>query len=209
MSGVPHIATLVVFAWFFPTQWQHPRPHRRAALSGSERRREHCLRASNLMEGPMNSLMRLAVAFATGAAIMYYLDPQTGRRRRALARDKGVGARHEVEDFARKGSRRMANRVRGTLARTRARMAPALIDDDQLLDRIHSKLGHLVDAPGMVDVQVHDGWVVLTGSASPREIDALVHMVVGMPGVRHVNNRLSPGGERDTPPPVATDQVRH
>ena len=157
----------------------------------------------------MNSLMRLAVALAMGAAIMYYLDPQTGRRRRALARDKSVGARHDVEDFARKSTRRVANRVRGTLARTRARMAPALIDDDQLLDRIHSKLGHLVDAPGQVEVQVHDGWVVLTGSAAPHEIDALVHTVVSMPGIRHVNNRLVPAGARGAAPPEATDHVRH
>ena len=157
----------------------------------------------------MNSVLRLAIALATGAAIMYYLDPQTGRRRRALVRDKGVGATHEVEDFARKGSRRIANRVRGTMARVRSRRAPALIDDDQLLDRIHSKLGHLVDAPGQVEVQVHDGWIVLTGSASPHEIDALVHMVVGMPGVRHVNNRLVPGSARSAARPEATDQVRH
>jgi hyperosmotically inducible periplasmic protein len=157
----------------------------------------------------MNGILRLAIALATGAAIMYYLDPQTGRRRRALVRDKGVGATHEVEDFARKGSRRIANRVRGTVARVRSRRAPILIDDDQLLDRIHSKLGHLVDAPGQVEVQVHDGWVVLTGSASPHEIDALMHMVAGMPGVRHVNNQLTIGGARGAPSPDATDHVRH
>jgi osmotically-inducible protein OsmY len=128
-----------------------------------------------------------------------------------LVRDKGVGATHEVEDFARRGSRRIANRVRGTVARvrSRARMSGSLVDDDQLLDRIRSKLGHVVDAPGMVDVQVHDGWVVLTGSASPQEIDALVHTVVSMPGIRHVNNRLVPGGARGASPSEATDQVRH
>ena len=114
-----------------------------------------------------------------------------------------------MEDFARKSTRRVANRVRGTLARTRARMAPAPIDDDQLLDRIHSKLGHLVDAPGQVEVQVHDGWVVLTGSAAPHEIDALVHTVVSMPGIRHVNNRLVPRGARGAAPPEAADHVRH
>jgi hypothetical protein len=159
----------------------------------------------------MNSILRLAIALATGAAIMYYLDPQTGRRRRALVRDKGVGATHEVEDFARKGSRRIANRVRGTVARvrSRARMTRTLVDDDQLLDRIRSKLGHLVDAPGMVEVQVHDGWVVLAGSASPDEIDALVHMVAGMPGVRHVNNQLSTGAARGASSPDATNHVRH
>jgi hyperosmotically inducible periplasmic protein len=162
------------------------------------------------MEDPMNSLMRLAIVFATGAAIMYYLDPQTGRRRRALVRDKGVGAGHEVEDFARKGSKRLANRMRGAMARTRARarMTDTLVDDDQLHDRIRSKLGHLVDAPGMVEVQVHDGWVVLTGSASLQEIGALVDMVTEMPGVREVDNRLQSAGANRASPD-APEHVRH
>lgn len=158
----------------------------------------------------MNSIMRLAVALATGAAIMYYLDPQTGRRRRALARDKGVGAGHEVEDFARKGSKRLANRMRGAMARTRARarMSDTVVDDDQLRDRIRSKLGHLVDVPGTVDVQVHDGRVVFTGSAALHEIDALVDMVAAMPGVREVDNRLMSGGASRTSS-GAPEHLRH
>lgn len=159
----------------------------------------------------MNSILRVAVALATGAAIMYYLDPQTGRRRRALVRDKGVGAGHEVEDFARKGSRRLANRMRGALARTRARarMSESLVDDDQLHDRIRSKLGHLVDAPGMIDVRVHDGRVTLGGSASMHEIDALVGMVEAMPGVRALDNHLAPGNTRHTSTRGSEEQARH
>ena len=48
----------------------------------------------------MNTVMRIATAFATGAAAMYFLDPVAGGRRRALVRDKGVAARHGLEDFA-------------------------------------------------------------------------------------------------------------
>ena len=36
----------------------------------------------------MNALLKVAAVFAAGAAAMYYLDPATGRRRRALARDR-------------------------------------------------------------------------------------------------------------------------
>src|SRR5688500_261640 len=59
-------------------------------------------RRNNSLEGIMNTtLLKLVASFAVGAAAMCYLDPATGRRRRALARDKGVAVRHDVEDYAR------------------------------------------------------------------------------------------------------------
>ena len=36
----------------------------------------------------MNALLKVATAFAAGAAAMYLLDPETGRRRRALVRER-------------------------------------------------------------------------------------------------------------------------
>ena len=49
----------------------------------------------------MTTLFRIAAAFAAGAAAMYFMDPLVGRRRRALMRDQGVAAGHNVEDFVR------------------------------------------------------------------------------------------------------------
>lgn len=138
------------------------------------------------------ALLKLVASFAAGAAAMYYLDPATGRRRRALARDKGVAIRHDVGDYARIKSRRAANRMRGALARTRAKVSTGPVDDDQLHSRIQAKLGHLVSRPGMVDVKVQEGHVVIAGNALRGEINPLLDTVSAMPGVRSVDNRLSP-----------------
>lgn len=142
----------------------------------------------------MNAVVRLAVAFAAGAAAMYYFDPVAGRRRRALARDQGIAAGHDVEDFARAKSKRAADRAHGVKARARARLADEPIDDLQLHERIRSKLGRLVDNASAITVQVSNGHVVLTGSASEEEIESLAEAVSSMQGVESVDNQLSTGG---------------
>ena len=47
---------------------------------------------------------------------MYLFDPQMGRRRRALARDKAVSLTHEAQDAARVVARDASNRARGLAA---------------------------------------------------------------------------------------------
>lgn len=143
----------------------------------------------------MNAVVRLAVAFAAGAAVMYYFDPVTGRRRRALARDQGVATGHDVEDFARAKSKRAADRAHGVKARARARIADEPVDDLQLHERIRSKMGRIVEHPGAITVQVSDGHVVLTGNASEEEIESLADAVSTMQGVESVDNRLSIGSD--------------
>lgn len=147
----------------------------------------------------MNAVVRLAVAFAAGAAVMYYFDPVAGRRRRALARDQGVAAGHDVEDFARAKSKRATDRAHGVKARTRARLADEPVDDLQLHERIRSKMGRIVEHPGAITVQVSDGHVVLSGSASEEEIESLVDAVSSMQGVENIDNQLSIGNDTGTP----------
>ena len=143
----------------------------------------------------MGTLFRIAAAFAAGAAAMYYFDPETGRRRRALARDRGVAATHDLEDYASAQSRRASNRLQGAAARTRSRMADEPVDDEQLHERIRSRLGRVVERPGDIEVQVRDGYVVLSGSADEEEIEELVSTVASIQGVEAVDNLLSVGGD--------------
>src|SRR6476659_3268486 len=143
----------------------------------------------------MNRVMRLATAFAAGAAVMYYLDPQTGRRRRALVRDKSAAVGHDVKEAARSRTRRAVNHVRGAAARTRAQLANEVVDDDILRDRVRSRLGHLVDAP--IDVEVRDGRVVLIGNLTARGFDELISDISAVPGVQHVESRLPTGRATD------------
>jgi hyperosmotically inducible periplasmic protein len=141
----------------------------------------------------MGTLFRIAAAFAAGAAVMYYLDPETGRRRRALARDRGVAAGHDLEDYASAKSKRASDKLQGAAARTRSRVSREPVGDEQLHERIRSRLGRVVERPGDVEVQVRDGYVVLSGSADEGEIDELVSTVASIPGVEGVDNLLSAG----------------
>ena len=50
---------------------------------------------------------------AFGAAMMYFLDPQGGRRRRSLVQDKTTSWAHQAEDYAEKTARDLGNRAYG------------------------------------------------------------------------------------------------
>lgn len=143
----------------------------------------------------MNTMMRIATAFATGAAAMYFLDPVAGGRRRALVRDKGVAARHGLEDFAEARGKRAADKARGLAAETRAALRNAPVGDRQLAERIRSRLGRLVAEPGEISVDVHGGQVVLRGTASALEIDDVLDTVSAMRGVAGIDNHLVSNAE--------------
>lgn len=141
----------------------------------------------------MKGLLTLATGIAVGAFAMYLLDPEEGRRRRALVRDKAASAGHDAGRLARGASRHTANQLRGAAAEAQSHMRGAPVSDSQLHERIRSQLGHLVDQPGNLQVKVDHGRVTLSGSAKPSEIQSLVAVVSAMQGVEGVDNRLSAG----------------
>lgn len=55
----------------------------------------------------------LLTGVGLGAATMYFLDPDRGRRRRAITADRARAAIHDVEDVAGKAMRDVRNRARG------------------------------------------------------------------------------------------------
>jgi len=145
----------------------------------------------------MNPMLRVVASFAAGAAFMYYLDPVAGRRRRSLVRDQAVSVRHDAERFARAKSKRAADHVQGALAKTRAKIAPRPVDDEQLRERIRAKLGHVVDRPSALEVDVRGGQVVLSGDVQNPEMEIAVETISKMHGVRAIVTHLTPhvGGE--------------
>lgn len=141
----------------------------------------------------MNSRLSLLVGFAAGAATMYYLDPLAGRRRRALVRDQVVAAGHKAADLAEAKGKRAVDRLKGyAVTRRFDRHTPHQPESDQQLhERIRSRLGHVVSHPRSVDVTVENGYVQLGGHILTRELDRLLSEVKDMAGVRSINNRLT------------------
>lgn len=144
----------------------------------------------------MKNLIRIAAAFTAGAAIMYYLDPQGGRRRRALVRDKGLAAGHQAQRLVRGKATHAADLTRGALARARSMSRSMFsgepVADDVLHDRIRARLGHLVEYPGQLNIDVRAGYVVVRGQASIEEIEDIHAELEAMAGVTGVDIRISP-----------------
>lgn len=66
--------------------------------------------------GGAGSGLMLLYGIGIGAALMYILDPQQGRRRRALLRDKLIALSNDVSDTVGKTSRDLRNRAQGVVA---------------------------------------------------------------------------------------------
>jgi gas vesicle protein len=64
-------------------------------------------------------LLAFGAGLALGAVAMFVFDPQQGRRRRALARDKLVHARHAATDYVEGKAKDLRNRAQGLAAETR------------------------------------------------------------------------------------------
>jgi uncharacterized membrane protein len=125
-----------------------------------------------------------------GAGLMYLLDPEAGRRRRALSRDKAMHALHEQRGVVEKGVRDLRNRAEGVRARTRGALAGEEVSDRVLVDRVRAEIGRHVTHPGSIHVSAFEGEVTLTGPIFRREVDRLVRAVRRVPGVRSVRDEL-------------------
>jgi hypothetical protein len=132
-----------------------------------------------------------------GAALMYVLDPERGKRRRALVRDKALSGAHKAGDRLAARSRDLKNRARGVAAEVKALTKSDEPDDPVLAERVRAELGRTVGHPASIDVEAVAGTVILSGSVLTSELDELLSAVRGVPGVEDVENRLevyeSPG----------------
>jgi hypothetical protein len=129
--------------------------------------------------------------FVLGAGTMYLFDSHRGRHRRAVVRDKALHVYRSTEKRVKQISRDMRNRVQGVVAKTKAAKNHRPVPDDVLLDRVRSKIGHLVSTAGAIQVNADMGRVTLVGSVPRNESSRLVELVSSIPGVTEVRNRLS------------------
>jgi osmotically-inducible protein OsmY len=138
----------------------------------------------------MNRKWGLVSGIGLGATLMYLLDPDRGKRRRALVRDKAVHVMHETEDTVRTATCHLGLRMRGLAARTRSRFTREEVTDEVLVERVRSKLGRAVSHPRSIEVEVIQGQVTLRGPVLARDVDRLLKAVASVRGVTEVENRL-------------------
>jgi uncharacterized membrane protein len=130
-------------------------------------------------------------SLAFGAALMYYLDPYAGGRRRALLRDQVVHAARLLRQGRRITARDFVNRAEGLWAEATRWLRAEPHSDVELVERVRARLGRVVSHPHAVRVAASEGCVELTGPILVREVDLLLESVRRVPGVREVHDRLT------------------
>jgi uncharacterized membrane protein len=138
----------------------------------------------------MDRTMSLFAGIGLGAGLMYFLDPQTGRRRRALLRDQLVSATSRLDDCLGATWSDVRQRMQGLAAEASALFTREPPDDRVMAERVRSKIGRYLSHPGSVEVAARDGRVTLSGPVLAREVDWLLDAVSSVPGVTGVDNRL-------------------
>lgn len=126
-----------------------------------------------------------------GAAAMYLMDPDSGRRRRALLRDKMVRVANVKRETLAAAGRDLRNRAKGVAARISSAFQGDSADDGRLAERVRSKIGRVVTHPGAVEVGAQGGTVTIAGDVLASEVESLVECVRAVKGVEQVDNQMA------------------
>ena len=138
--------------------------------------------------------VRFVLGLGVGAALAYFLDPDRGRRRRALARDRaGALARRGVRR-AEKTTRYLRGVGQGLAWRVRhpAPDIQKVPNDETLTRKVESLIFRDPEvAKGQINVNVECGVVVLRGQVErPEQVTTLEEQARTVPGILEVDNRL-------------------
>ena len=137
-----------------------------------------------------------------GACVMYLMDPERGRRRRNMTRDRFMARCRRMWRAAVAVWRGAAADAYGVSHRM-VHLVPRetdVPDDETLCQRVESQLFRDRAIPkGNLNITAEHGTIILRGELdSPAEIVKLEKRVARVPGVRGVQNMLHPHG---TPAP--------
>jgi osmotically-inducible protein OsmY len=140
------------------------------------------------------STKAVGAAGAIGLAAGYFLDPDSGKRRRHIARDRAIAVVRRGADRTRREAEYRAQQAEGKVEAAKSKGAPEkpAANDQALAERVKSEIFQPADAPkGSVNVNVEDGVVYLRGEVKrPEEIRKLVEEAGAVDGVRGVENLL-------------------
>lgn len=153
----------------------------------------------------MNKGLTFGAGLGLGTGLMYLLDPDRGRRRRALLRDKGAWAARKTGDCIRVTARDLRNRTQGI---THLHSSSEPVDDRKLAERVRSKLGRVVSHPSAIQVDAQNGAVTLSGPILVEEMPELLSCANGVRGVNQVINNLEAHEQADNHPALQGGRER-
>jgi len=138
-----------------------------------------------------HGLASIIGSVALGAVAMYAFDPDKGRRRRALARDKAYSLMLDTRHAAGATRRDVAHRLDGLQARVRRLWTTRPTADDlQLIERVRARMGRMVSHPHALQVGALRGRVTVSGPVLAHEKASLLAAVRTVWGVHGVEDLL-------------------
>jgi hypothetical protein len=156
----------------------------------------------------MNKGLSFCAALGIGSGALYLLDPDKGKRRRALLRDKFVWATRKTGEGIETTARDLRNRAHGLATSVQSRFRTEEVSNATLVDRVRSKVGRVVSHPRAVEVSADNGLVTLSGPILEDEVNNLLTCLVWVPGVEQIQNRLEIHKEPDVHPALQGGRER-
>lgn len=148
-------------------------------------------------------LMILSEGIGLGAGLTYFLDPRSGRRRRAGIRKQAIHRSVKTGKFLESVRADLTERSHGLASKFRRLVrldAQEEVDDKVLVDRVRAKLDKHVTHPGSLQVEAASGRVILAGPILAKEAGDAIRQARHVPGVRDVENRLEVHQDEDHVP---------
>ncbi|MGH2356066.1 MAG: BON domain-containing protein [Chloroflexota bacterium] len=135
------------------------------------------------------------LAGAAGAALVYFLDPDQGRRRRHITRDRAQATLRRGFDQVGRYGRFTAGKAYGIshdIGHLGREQTAEVLDDATLAQKVETEIFRDPAVPkGQINVNAENGVVVLRGELDhPERIKALEAEARRVPGVKGVENLL-------------------
>jgi hypothetical protein len=156
----------------------------------------------------MNTGLALGTGVGLGTGLMFLFDPDRGKRRRALLRDKMVAAARLTGDCVEVTARDLRNRTQGVVSSVQSRFSSEPVDDTKLVERVRAKLGRVVSHPGAIHVTAQNGTVTLSGPILTHELPELLACANTVAGVNEVINNLEAHNEAENHPALQGGRER-
>lgn len=135
----------------------------------------------------------ILLGIALGAGSAFLLDPQQGRRRRALIRDRMARTSREAREFGDAAAKDLRARARGLSSQLRLQgegLRGRPVTDDVLVQRVRAKLGRYVSHRHAIRVTAQNGYVTVSGDILASEHGKLLQALRMVHGVRDCADRL-------------------
>jgi len=144
----------------------------------------------------MNTATKSTIAgissLALAVRLVYLLDPDNGRQRRAALGAQCGKAVDQLKARTQETREQLSDRYHSAYARARSWLTSRRRQDETLSSTIRMNLFRAVPPLNRVGVVAHNGEVILHGDVLAQEHDRVLQIVGSVPGVVKVIDHLSP-----------------